>query len=126
TMDQVLLLSQKHGAPPEERVLDVLHRNAAEETFELTFAGGHGKLIPKVQKAGVKLTPVEMWVANHARPFTRQDVVQAMKDPASGLGRTQVYEQLKAMVADGRLVETFAEGKAVLQPTAAVEALVGW
>jgi hypothetical protein len=115
TMDQVLVLSQKHGAPPEDRTLDVLHRNAAEETFELTFADGHGKLVPKVQRAGVKLNPVEMWACSQPAPFSRVQVVQAMKDADAGVQRSQVYEWLKRMVADGRLTETFGGGKAQLQ-----------
>jgi len=129
TMDQVLILSQKHGAPPEDRTLTVLHRNAAEETFELTFAGGQGKLVQKVLKAGVKLNPVEMWVCGQLVPFTRGQAVQAMKDCDAGLQKSQVYDMLKRMVADGQLVETFGNGKTRLQlaaVAAAQPASVGW
>lgn len=129
----IIILSQI----PESgiREVHVEHRNADAETFELEFQ--NGRLVQRQARAeGVD--PLRAWIEglrDGEEWFTRTQAVAAMVAAGADMGRSSVYDRVKAWLHEGKLEKRWdatrkveqlrvlrsdAERKARLEPAADV------
>lgn len=95
------------------RELDVLHRNAKSEHFDLQFSNGLLVLRDRVSDEQAVLERDVLWqwvVRRGARWFTRAEAVKAMEDADAGLARSTVYGRLRAWINQGWLESDGASG----------------
>lgn len=98
--------------PDDGREVDVLHRNARHEHFDLQFVGGLLVLRdPKSeQEAKMDRDPLWHWIDRRkAFWFTCTDAVRAMNDADAGIGKSAAYNRLKQWTAEQKLETKFDE-----------------
>jgi hypothetical protein len=101
------------------REMDVLHRNAKAEHFDLQFADGLLVLRDprSEEQAELDRDCLFQWIVRRKdRWFTRSEAVEAMKDADAGLQKTAVYNRVVNWVEKGLLeLSLDASGKEYLR-----------
>ena len=103
--ETVVLMTQ---TTDDYREVDVLHRNAASEHFDLMFA--NGRLALRTGQTEQEVTrendPLWQWIsAKRGQYFYRAEAVTAMKNADAGLSRASVYRRLSEWAGAGGPLE---------------------
>jgi hypothetical protein len=107
TCDTIATLSIPGDGTGSRRSLDIQHRNAAAERFELEFC--NGLLVLAVAKP--EIDPLTLW-ANEKEWWSKADAIEGLKNE---MAKSTVYRRVDAMLAANKVESKWENGAQMFQ-----------